>query len=342
MYEASIIGVDIAKHVFQAHGARADGSVLFSKKLSRSKFLSFMASQPRCVVAMEACAGSHHWGREIEALGHQVRLIAPAYVKPFVKRQKNDAADAEAIVEAASRPTMRFVAVKSAEKQACGMVFRIRDLLVRQRTQTINALRGHLSEHGIIAPNGVYHVSRLSAELESERAGLPATVAEMCDLLFRHITGLEQKIADLDRQIRRRVRQEATVRRLMGIPGIGPICATALEALAPPPETFVKGRDFAAWLGLVPRQHCSAGKARLGRVSKMGQRDLRRLLIIGAMSVVRWAARRGAPAGSWLARMLVRKPRMLVAIALANKMARIAWALLATGENYRTPAAVAA
>ena len=185
-------------------------------------------------------------------------------------------------------------------------------------------------------------MSRLLAEVESPHSSLPAVVIEMCKLLLQHIAALETQIADLDRQIRHRARQEATVRRLMGIPGIGPICATALEALAPPPETFTKGRDFAAWLGLVPRQHSSAGKARLGRVSKMGQRDLRRLLIIGAMSGVRWAARRGVPAGSWLARMLARKPRMLVAIALANKMARIAWALLATGANYRAPAAVAA
>ncbi len=339
MKEISIIGVDIAKHVFQVHGARADGSVAFSKKLSRGKLLPFLKLKPRCVVAMEACASSHHWGRQIEALGHQVRLIAPAYVKPFVKRQKNDAADAEAIAEAAARLTMRFVAVKSAEKQASGMVFRIRDLLVRQRTQTINALRGHLSEYGVIAPNGTYHVSRLLVEVECSHNSLPAAAIEMCKLLFQHVAALDEQIAGLDRQIRQRARQEASVRRLMGIPGIGPICATALEALAPPPETFVKGRDFAAWLGLVPRQHSSGGKARLGRVSKMGQRDLRRLLIIGAMSVVRWALRRGTPAGSWLARMLERKPRMLVAIALANKMARVAWALLAKGEDYRVPAA---
>ena len=341
MEKVSIIGVDIAKHVFQVHGARADGSMVFSKKLSRGKLLSFLASHAKCVVAMEACATSHHWGREIAALGHQVRLIAPAYVKPFVKRQKNDAADAEAIVEAATRPIMRFVAVKSAEKQASGMIFRIRDLLVRQRTQTINALRGHLSEHGIIAPIGFGNVSRLLIELQNCEDKLPTPAVEMCKLLFRHISALDEQIAELDRQIRSRARQEETVRRLMSIPGIGPICATALDALAPPPETFAKGRDFAAWLGLVPRQHSSAGKARLGRISKMGQRDLRRLLIIGAMSVVRAALRRGAPAGSWLARILARKPRMLVAIALANKMARIAWALLMRGEDYKVPAAAA-
>lgn len=341
MEKITIIGVDIAKHVFQVHGASADGSMVFSKKLSRGKLLSFLTSQPKCIVAMEACAGAHHWGREIEAIGHQVRLVAPAYVKPFVKRQKNDLADAEAIVEAASRPTMRFVAVKTAEKQASGMIFRIRDLLVRQRTQTINALRGHLAEHGVIAPIGFGNVSRLSTELRICEGRLPANAVEMCKLLFRHIASLDEQVADLDRQIRHRARHEVTVRRLMGIPGIGPICATALEALAPPPETFTKGRDFAAWLGLVPRQHSTAGKARLGRVSKMGQRDLRRLLIIGAMSVVRAALRRGAAADSWLARILARKPRMLVAIALANKMARIAWALLTKAEDYKVPAVAA-
>src|SRR5258708_37115213 len=190
MEKATIIGVDLAKHVFQVHGAGADGSVAFRKKISRVKLLPFLSSQPRCVVAMEACAGAHGWARDIQAQGHEVRLIAPAYVKPFVKRQKNDMADAEAITEAAARPTMRFVAVKSAEKQASGMVFKTRDLLVRQRTQTINALRGHLSEHGIVAPNGAYHVCRLLAEVESPDNSLPAAVIEMCKLLFRHVAAL--------------------------------------------------------------------------------------------------------------------------------------------------------
>ena len=339
MEKASIIGVDLAKHVFQVRGACPDGSVAFRKKISRAKFLPFLASQPRCVVAMEACAGGHSWGRDIAALGHEVRLIAPVYVKPFVKRQKNDMADAEAITEAAARPTMRFVTVKSAEKQGSGMVFKTRDLLVRQRTQTINALRGHLTEHGIIAPQGVFHLGRLAAEIENPNSRLPGIVTELCTLLLQHIAGLDNQIATLDRRIRDRAREDETARRLMSIPGIGPVCATALEALAPAPETFARGRDFAAWLGLTPRQNSSGGKARLGRVSRMGQRDLRRLLIIGSMAVVRWAARRGAPAGTWLASMMARKPRMLVAIALANRTARIAWALMANGGVYRSPVA---
>jgi transposase len=341
MEKASIIGVDLAKHVFQVHGARSDGSVAFRKRIYRAKLLPFLSSQPKCIVAMEACAGAHAWARDILTLGHQVRLIAPVYVKPFVKRQKNDTADAEAITEAAARPTMRFVTVKSAEKQASAMVFKTRDLLVRQRTQTINALRGHLTEHGIIAPQGVFHIGRLAAEVENAHGHLPAVVAELCTMLLRHIAMLSEQIAKLDRRIQDRAREDETTRRLMSIPGIGPICATALEALAPPPETFARGRDFAAWLGLTPRQNSSGGKARLGRISRMGQRDLRRLLIIGATAVVRWAARRGAPTGSWLAGMMVRKPRMLVAIALANKIARVAWALMAKGGVYTSPAAAA-
>lgn len=338
MEQVSIIGIDLAKNVFQLHGARPDGSVAFRKKLSRSKLLSFLSSLSPCCVAMEACAGAHHWGRTIQALGHEVRLIAPSYVKPFVKRQKNDAADAEAIAEAAGRPTMRFVAVKSIDQQASSMAFKTRDLLVRQRTQTINALRGHLTEYGVIVPQGPQHVGRLIEEVRKADSNLHGIVVDLCEALIRHLDALHEQIAELDQQLRERVRASEAARRLTTIPGIGPICAAAIMALAPAPETFAKGRDFAAWLGLTPRQHSTGGKARLGAVSRMGQRDLRRLLIIGAMSVIRWAARRGAPAGSWLARMLAKKPRLLVATALANKMARIAWALLARGEVYRVPA----
>src|SRR6056297_764612 len=299
MDDISIIGLDLAKRVFQAHGARADGSVGFRKKLGRSQVLGFFAKQPRCIVAMEACATAHEWGRAIGELGHEVRLIPPIYVKPFVKRQKNDAADAEAIAEAAGRPTMRFVAVKSEAQQAKAMAFRTRDLLVGQRTQLINALRGHLAEHGLIAPQGPAHVKVLKREA---------------------------------------AREEETA-RLMTMPGVGPLTAMAVQTFAPPMETFRRGRDFAAWTGLVPVQRSTGGKQILGRTSKMGQRDIRRLLIIGAMSVVRWAVRKGAPEGSWLARMLARKPRMLVAIALANKMARGIWAMSTRGENFRGPVA---
>ena len=342
MAEVSIIGLDLAKSVFQAHGAAADGSVVFRRKLSRLQVLKFFAGVPRCTVAMEACASAHHWARAIAALGHAVKLIAPAYVKPFVKRQKNDMADAEAIAEAAARPTMRFVAVKSEEQQAMAMAYRTRDLLVRQRTQTINALRGHLAEYGVVAPAGTAHLGRLAAVVEGEEGVLPEPVAALARVLLEQIAALSAQVDTLEKQLRQRAANDETARRLMTIPGIGAIAATALTTFAPPPETFAKGRDFAAWVGLTPRQHSTGGKERLGRTSKMGQRDIRRLLIIGAIAIVRWATRKGAPEGSWLARMLAKKPRMLVAVALANRMARVAWAVMRKGEDYRDPAAAAA
>jgi transposase len=342
MVEVSIIGLDLAKNVFQAHGAAADGSVVFRRKLTRLQMLKFFAEQPPCTVAMEACASAHHWARAIAELGHAVKLIPPAYVKPFVKRQKNDTADAEAIAEAAARPTMRFVAPKSEAQQAAAMAFRTRELLVRQRTQTINALRGHLAEYGVVAPTGVAHLGRLAATVDNEQSGLPDGVIAMARILLAQIEGLSVQIDALEKEVRQRAAQDETVRRLMTIPGVGAIVATALTTFAPPAETFAKGRDFAAWAGLTPRQHCSGGKERLGKTSKMGQRDIRRLLIIGAVATVRWAARKGAPEGSWLARMLARKPRMLVAVALANRMARVAWALMRKGEDYRDPATAAA
>ena len=251
----------------------------------------------------------------------------------------HDAADAEAICEAAQRPTMRFVAVKGEEQQAQGMLFRTRDLLVRQRTQTINALRGHLAEFGIVAPQGRAHVGRLAAALDDPASMLPGPVRALGGLLLEQIAGLDAKIAGLEKQLRARAHRDEETVRLMTIPGIGPISAMALQAFAPPMESFRRGRDFSAWLGLVPRQHTTGGKPRLGRISKMGQRDLRRLLITGAMAVVRWAVMRGETADPWLARMLSRKPRKLVAVALANRMARIAWALMTNNEVYRAPAA---
>ena len=337
--QVTTIGLDIAKRVFQAHGADKTGREVFRKKLTRGKVLSFLASQPRCLVALEACGGAHHWGREISKLGYEVRLIAPKYVKPFVKRQKNDLADAEAICEAAQRPTMRFVAVKSEAAQASALVFRTRDMLVGQRTQTINALRGHLMEYGFVVAQGTSHVAEVIRYVQDPQSNLPKEARSILEVLIAFLKDLDDRIKLLDREIARRAREDQIARRLMSIPGIGAITATAIAALAPPEGTFRRGRDFAAWVGLTPLQHSTGGKQKLGATSKMGERTIRRLLIIGASAVVRQAARRGAPAGSWLARMLARKPRVLVSVALANKMARIAWALLSKGEYYTAPVA---
>ena len=335
MGEISIVGVDLAKQVLQVHGAAADGQVLFRKKLSRAQFAKFMASLPPCVVAMEACATAHYWGRELSRLGHEVRLIPPIYVKPFVKRQKNDAADAEAVAEAAQRPTMRTVAVKTADQQARAMLFRTRDLLVGQRTRLVNALRGHLAEHGIIIGQGVGNIARFVACLDQDT--LPELVRDLGRLYLDQIAQISDEIDKLDKRIATAARENSTARRLQTMPGIGPVCAMAIASFAPAMREFRRGRDFAAWLGLVPRQHSSGGKQKLGRTSKMGQRDIRRLLIIGAMSVVHWRGRHGGRPGSWLSRMLARKPRKLVAIALANKMARMIWAMLAGETDYRDP-----
>jgi len=338
MEEVSIIGLDIAKSVFHAHGADASGRMIFSRRLTRAKLLKFFADQPSCVVALEACGGAHHWAREITAIGHEVKLIPPAYVKPFVKRSKSDAIDAEAICEAAQRPSMRYAAIKTEQQQAAGMVFRTRDLLVRQRTQLINAIRGHLGEFGWVAPKGPSHVTALVGQLdESEELGasLPEAARAMFVAMAEQLEQLSKQVALLDKEIAKRAREDASARQLMTIPGVGPITATAILALAPPPENFAKGRDFAAWLGLTPRQHSTGGKERLGSISKMGERTLRRLLIIGSSAVVLHASKRGAAKGSWLEQMLERKPRMLVTVALANKTARIIWAVLMKNEDYK-------
>jgi transposase len=342
MSEVSTIGLDLAKTVFQVHGAGEDGAALVRKKLRREQMLPFFSTQPRCVVAMEACASAHYWGREISKFGHEVKLIAPAYVKPFRKRQKNDAADAEAICEAAQRPTMRFVAVKSEEKQASCVVFRSRDLLVGQRTQIINALRGHLAEYGIVVRKGPAHVAKLMMHVADSKSAIPASVRPILVMLEAALRALEANIAVLNKEISARAKSSGLSRRLMTVPGVGPLTATAAEAIAPPAGQFRRGRDFAAWLGIPPLQHSTGGKQRLGRMSKMGDRTLRRLLILGASAVVRQAVRKGAPSGSWIARMLARKPRMIVIVALANKMARTIWALMAHGGVYRAPGAIAA
>lgn len=285
---------------------------------------------------MEACGTAHYWGRELARHGHDVRLIPPIYVKPFVKRQKNDAADAEAVAEAALRPTMRSVAVKTAGQQAQAMLFRTRDLLVGQRTQLVNALRGHLAEHGIILGKGIGNIDRLAARFEEDE-DIPDLVRNLGRLYLDRIAGLSAEIGELDGRIAAAAKESDVARKLQTMPGIGPVCAMAIGTFAPDMREFRRARDFSAWLGLVPRQHSSGGKQKLGRTSKMGQRDIRRLLIVGAMSVVHWRGREGGKPGSWLSRMLARKPRMLVAIALANKMARMIWAMLSRDEDYRDP-----
>jgi transposase len=270
MNKASTIGLDLAKQVFQVHGADATGAVVFRKRLRRTAVLQFFASQAPCRVAMEACASSHYWGRELSRIGHEVRLIPPAYVKPFVKRQKNDAADAEAICEASQRPTMRFVQIKSETAQAAAVVFRVRDLLVRQRTQIINALRGHLAEFGLVVPTGPAHVGRLLAEAEDYARSLPQAVRPILGVLIEALHSLDEKIAVLDVEISRRAEEDEDARRLKTIPGIGPVTAAAISALAPPAQTFARGRDFAAWLGLTPLQRSTGGKQKLGGTSKRG------------------------------------------------------------------------
>lgn len=339
MGEVSMIGLDLAKNFIQAHGVDGAGNVLFRKKLRRSELMAFLAAQRPCVVAMEACGGAHHVAREAAKLGHTPRLAPPAYVKPFAKRGKSDAIDAEAIVDAASRSNMRFVAVKSATQQAAAIVFRTRDLFVRQRTQAINALRGHLAEFGLIAPKGRAHVAKLAAMIED--ASTPELARPMCLLLVEAIAALDVKIKILDKEIARRAEADPTARQLMTIPGVGPVLSTAFVALAPPPESFRKGRDFAAWVGLTPLQRSTGGRQKIGKTSKMGERTLRRLLMLGAAGRLLHALKSGRVADPWLARMLERKPRMLIVTALANKLARVVWAVAASGESYRAPVAAA-
>lgn len=338
-----MIGVDLAKNVFQVHVASRAGEVQHRKKLSRKQFSAFMAQQEPSLVIFEACGSAHYWAREMEALDHEVRLIAPQYVRPFVKRQKNDAADAEAIVIAARQPEMRFVEPKTIEQQSRAAVFRGRERLVHQRTADVNALRALLYEHGHVFPAGIRHLNRMTALIEEETSGLPMLIREECKDLQAQISEKTARITERTAKLKMLAAQSDKARRLQTMPGVGPLTAVAVEAFGPDMAQFKTGRDFAAWLGLVPKQHSSGGKERLGRMTKAGQADIRRLLIIGAMSRLTWIGRRTIQEGSWLSQMLARKPKMLVAIALANKMARQIWAMLTKNENYRDPAlAVAA
>jgi transposase len=338
-----MIGVDLAKNVFQVHGALRTGEVQFRKKLTRTQFPVFMAKQEPSLVIFEACGSAHYWAREMEALGHEVKLIAPQYARPFVKRQKNDAADAEAIVIAARQPEMRFVEPKTVEQQSRAAVFRGRERLVHQRTADVNALRALLYEHGHVFPQGIRSLNRITALVEDKTAYLQPLILEECLDLLTQIAEKTARIIERTAKLKTLAAESDRARRLQTMPGVGPLTAIAVEAFGPDMAQFKTGRDFAAWLGLVPKQHSSGGKERLGRMTKAGQADIRRLLIIGAMSRLNWLGQRTILEGSWLSQMLARKPKMLVAIALANKMARQIWAMLTKNEDYKDPAlAVAA
>ena len=333
------LGIDLAKSVFQLHGVDEAGTVIIRKKLRRSAVLDTLRMLEPCLVGMEGGATAHYWAREISALGHEVKLMPPAYVKPYVKRGKNDMADAEAICEAVTRPTMRFVPIKSAERQGVLVLHRTRDLLMRQRTMLLNAVRGHLAEFGLIAPQGPRKVMELVAQMrEGARADLPEIARTALLGIGLQLDALARQIHALERQLLTWHRQDAASQRLETIPGVGIITATALAASIPDPSVFCSGRQFAAFLGLTPRQNSSGGKDRLGRISKMGDGYLRRLLVIGATSVIRRAETNPSATGAWVRSLLTRKPPRVTTVAMANKTARIAWAVLARGEAYRAPA----
>ena len=333
MTEVTRIAIDTSKHVFTLHGVDAAGKAVLKRNLRRSQMEAFFAAQPACEVAMEACGGAHHWARLLQRLGHRARLIPPQYVTPFVKRGKNDRKDAAAISEASVRPEISFVAVKSAAQQAAALVLSLRELLVRQRTQLSNALRGHAAEFGLVSAQGAAGLQKLLQAL-AEDATLPVTAKTALEWLGGQITRLDGEIATIDARLLAQHKEDAMSRLLEGIPGVGPLTAQSL-VLRVDARQFASGRHFAAWLGLTPRDHSTGGKQRLGKISRAGDERLRQLLVLGATAVIRHT-RAGRPGVSaWLLGLLGRKPRKLVAVALANKMARIVWAMMTRGEAYR-------
>jgi transposase len=336
MSEVITIGLDIAKHVFQVHGVDGSGTVRIRRRLRRSEILKFFGELKPCLVGMEACATAHYWARSIMALGHRVKLMPPAYVKPYVKRQKNDAADAEAICEAVTRPTMRFVPVKGEEQQGILVLHRTRELLIRQRTMLINALRAHLAEFGIVAAQGRAGVMTLTALVEDDEYELiPVIAREALLAVVDQLRDVHERVGMIERKILIWHRSNEQSQRLETIPGIGPITASALAATITDASLFRSGRELAAWIGLVPRQNSSGGKERLGHISKKGDPYLRRLLVVGAHAVLRFA-RNGKPSTTkWAMSLLARKPYQVTAVALANKMARIVWALMTRNDVFR-------
>jgi transposase len=343
MTEVTTVGLDLAKSVFQVHGADRDGRPVVRKKLRRGQVLVFFAGLSPCLIGLEACASAHYWARELQALGHEVRLIPPQYVKPFVKTNKNDASDAEAICEALIRPTMRFAAVKSAEQQSVLMLHRARELLVRQRTMLINALRGHCGEFGLVVAQGAPKVAELIEVIEDpEDERLPTLAREALGSLVSQLRMVQAQVVGLEMKLKAWHRTNEASRRLATIPGVGVITATALVATIGDASQFHSGRQLAAWLGLVPRQHSSGGKERLGRISKRGDGYLRKLLVHGARTVLLWSRRKKEGRSPWQEALLARRPTNVVLVAMANKTARVVWVLLSRGETFRIEAQAAA
>ena len=343
MQTITTVGLDIAKSVFQMHGVDAEGQVVIRRQLKRRYVLAFFQKLSPCLVGIEACASSHHWSRELKALGHTVRLMPPAYVKPYVKRQKNDATDAEAICEAVTRANMRFVETKTPEQQSGMVLHRARHLFIRQQTAVINAIRAHLAEFGIVAPvgrNGVEELLNVVTDPSDKR--VPEIAGACLAALGVQLHRLKEQILEFDRMIRAWHRSNKMSLRLDDCPGVGPVLATALVGSVADPKTFRSGRNFSAWIGLVPKQHSSGGKDRLGGINKQGDRYLRGLFVAGALAVIRYAKIHGTKHRPWLTALLARRPTKVAAIALANKIARMVWAMMARGERYKQPVALAA